>query len=228
MQLHHLLNSGAEVNQRDSKGFTALHRTAYLAHLDGYLELYEYLLSRGADPAVRSEDYDPYLSPGTKLPVEVAVEDGPTRRKLLELEAKYAGVTKVGSLNIDVGMAEKGKSITASAQHLHTPTPPHLHISLLRILTPSLSVFHRPESPTSLTLIASHKPANPTLHPLPPHSPQAGVPHPDVGDWWALYDYGLEAIRQWPAGFEPPYPEALRRQRDREEHRAEKAERRRK
>lgn len=43
-QLHHLLNCGAEVNQRDSKGFTPLHRAAYLAHLDGYVEIYEYLL----------------------------------------------------------------------------------------------------------------------------------------------------------------------------------------
>ena len=43
-QIHHLLNSGAEVNQRDDKGFTALHRAAYLAHYDGYLEIYEYLL----------------------------------------------------------------------------------------------------------------------------------------------------------------------------------------
>lgn len=42
--MHHLLNSGAEVNQRDEKGFTPLHRAAYLAHYDGYLELYEYLL----------------------------------------------------------------------------------------------------------------------------------------------------------------------------------------
>jgi ankyrin repeat protein len=36
--LHHLVNCGAEVNQRDPKGFTPLHRAAYLAHLDGYLE----------------------------------------------------------------------------------------------------------------------------------------------------------------------------------------------
>lgn len=43
-QMHHLLNNGAEVNQRDDRGFTALHRAAYLAHYDGYLELYEYLL----------------------------------------------------------------------------------------------------------------------------------------------------------------------------------------
>lgn len=44
--MHHLLNMGAEVNQRDEKGFTPLHRAAYLAHYDGYLELYEYLLVR--------------------------------------------------------------------------------------------------------------------------------------------------------------------------------------
>jgi hypothetical protein len=43
-QLHHLLNNGAAVNQRDEKGFTPLHRAAYLAHFDGYAEIYEYLL----------------------------------------------------------------------------------------------------------------------------------------------------------------------------------------
>lgn len=43
-QLHHLLNNGAAVNQRDEKGFTPLHRAAYLAHYDGYAEIYEYLL----------------------------------------------------------------------------------------------------------------------------------------------------------------------------------------
>lgn len=32
------------MNQRDDKGFTPLHRAAYLAHYDGYLEIYEYLL----------------------------------------------------------------------------------------------------------------------------------------------------------------------------------------
>lgn len=42
--IHHLLNNGAEVNQRDDKGLTPLHRAAYLAQYDGYLEIYEYLL----------------------------------------------------------------------------------------------------------------------------------------------------------------------------------------
>lgn len=52
--------------------------------------------SRGADPSIRSKDFDPYLNPGPKLPVEVAVEDAPTRQLLLELEEKYASVEKVG------------------------------------------------------------------------------------------------------------------------------------
>ena len=51
--MHHLLSLGAEVNQRDGRGLTPLHRAAYLAHLDGYTELYEYLLSRwGSDGTV--------------------------------------------------------------------------------------------------------------------------------------------------------------------------------
>ncbi len=44
LQIHYLLSLGAEVNQRDDKGFTPLHRAAYLAQYDGYLEIYEYLL----------------------------------------------------------------------------------------------------------------------------------------------------------------------------------------
>ena len=44
--MHHLLNNGAEVNQRDEKGMTPLHRAAFLAQYDGYMELYEYLLVR--------------------------------------------------------------------------------------------------------------------------------------------------------------------------------------
>ena len=42
--LHHLINNGADVNQRDDKGLTALHRAAHLAQYDGYLEIYEHLL----------------------------------------------------------------------------------------------------------------------------------------------------------------------------------------
>ena len=131
--LHHIVrNCPCAVNQKDSRGFTPLHRAAYLAQYDGYLELYEYLLSEGADPSLLSEDYDPYLNPGKKTPVEVAIKDGPTRDALLALNEKYSLTTK---------------------------TP---------------------------------------------------VPHADIGDWWALYDYGPEAVYAWPADHKPNYPERRR------------------
>lgn len=101
--IHHLLNNGAEVNQRDDKGFTPLHRAAYLAHFDGYLEIYEYLLSRGADPSIATEDFDPYLNPGRKLPVEVATDDEAVRAKLLALEKKYAKAPKARQPHANVG-----------------------------------------------------------------------------------------------------------------------------
>lgn len=146
--LHHLLNNGAEVNQRDEKGYTPLHRAAYLAHYDGYLEIYEYLLSRGADPSLKTEDYDPYLNPGRKTPVEVATEDGDVRQKLVQLEKKYAKVKKVRE------------------------------------------------------------------------------PHAMIGDWWTLYDYGLEEVRQWPVDHQPVFPEEAKRAKDAEEKKAAKERRR--
>jgi [acyl-carrier-protein] S-malonyltransferase len=45
--VHHLINNGAAVNQSDPQGYTPLHRAAALAHLGGYLEIYELLLVRG-------------------------------------------------------------------------------------------------------------------------------------------------------------------------------------
>jgi [acyl-carrier-protein] S-malonyltransferase len=146
--LHHLIRKGAEVNQRDDKGFTALHRAAYLAQYEGYLQIYEYLLSEGADPNVLTNDYDPYLNPGKKTPIEVAIDDPEVRAKLKALEAKYAKTAKKAE------------------------------------------------------------------------------PHADIGDWWALYDYGLDAIKTWKKDYSHPYPEVQKRQKDAAEKSAFKEERR--
>ena len=48
------------------------------------------LQTRGADPSVRAENYDPYLSPGLNLDIEVAVDDDELRGKLKALDKKYA------------------------------------------------------------------------------------------------------------------------------------------
>jgi [acyl-carrier-protein] S-malonyltransferase len=93
-----------------------------------YLEIYEYLLSRGADPIIRTKDYDPYLDPGRKTPAEVAVPDPAIRAALDALEAKYAG------------------------------------------------------------------------------TPKARRPHPDIGCWWTLYDYGVDVVKGWAADYVHPYP----------------------
>ena len=36
--------------------------------------------------------------------------------------------------------------------------------------------------------------------------PKIPLPHPDLGDWWTLYDYGLEAVSKWPRDYKQPYP----------------------
>ena len=89
--------------------------------------------SEGADPSIRTEDFDPYLDPGRKLPYEVAVEDDAIRAKIRALDAKYAG------------------------------------------------------------------------------TPKKAEPNPDIGCWWALYDYGLDAVKAWPRDYKHPYPGARRR-----------------
>lgn len=34
-------------------------------------------------------------------------------------------------------------------------------------------------------------------------------PHPNIGCWWTLYDYGLEAVKAWPADYKHPFPGAV-------------------
>ena len=59
--------------------------------------------SRGADPGIRTEDYDPYLDPGKKIPVELAIEDEEVRAQLLALEKKYASINKVREPHPNIG-----------------------------------------------------------------------------------------------------------------------------
>ena len=86
--------------------------------------------SRGADPRIRTENYDPYLDPGRKTPRGVAIEDDEVQDALAALEDKYA------------------------------------------------------------------------------HVPRVREPHPDIGCWWALYDYGQGLIGGWAKDHVHPYPGA--------------------
>jgi hypothetical protein len=49
------------------------------------------LQSRGADPTLLTKDTEPYLSPGRKGVLDVAVDDEEVRRQLAALNAKYEG-----------------------------------------------------------------------------------------------------------------------------------------
>jgi len=144
--LHHILRNCPEsLNQRDPKGFTPLHRAAFLAQFDGYLEIFEYLLSEGADPSIKTNDFDPYLNPGPKTPCELVAQDVEVYEKLCELVEKYA------------------------------------------------------------------------------HVPKKPQPNESIGDWWALYDYGLDTVKTWPYDFRKEFPEDRRRNkasRDKEEFKA--------
>lgn len=39
--------------------------------------------------------------------------------------------------------------------------------------------------------------------------PRQPVPHKDIGDWWTLYDFGLEEVKSWAPGHDPRYPEVV-------------------
>lgn len=52
--------------------------------------------------------------------------------------------------------------------------------------------------------------------------PKKRVPHADIGDWWALYDYGQEHVAQWARDYAPLYPEVDRRAREEQENRAKR------
>ena len=132
---HHLLNLGAEVNQRDGRGMTALHRSAFLAHIDGYIELYELLLSRGADPSILTNPSDDYLNPGERLAIDLVVDDGgETRGKIAALEKKYELTPKKRVPHKDIGdwltLYDYGLDVVKSWPLDHDPQYPEVQLRI--------------------------------------------------------------------------------------------------
>ncbi len=39
-------------------------------------------------------------------------------------------------------------------------------------------------------------------------TPKKREPHPDVGCWWTLYDYGLDVVKTWARDYKHAYPGA--------------------
>ena len=37
-------------------------------------------------------------------------------------------------------------------------------------------------------------------------TPKKREPHPDIGCWWTLYDYGLDIVKTWNKDYRHPYP----------------------
>lgn len=95
------------------------------------------LQSRGADPTILSENFEPYLSPGRKAPVEVAIEDEQVRSKLRALETLYRDTAKSREPHSDIGCwqalydygPETVKSWAKDYKHPYPGTsnlPPHV------------------------------------------------------------------------------------------------------
>lgn len=59
------------------------------------------LQSHGADPAILSEDFDPYLDPGRKSPRQVASKEPAVQEALAALDMRYADVAKVSCYEAD-------------------------------------------------------------------------------------------------------------------------------
>jgi len=47
------------------------------------------------------------------------------------------------------------------------------------------------------------------LNKLYAQTPKCREPHPDIGCWQTLYDYGLDAVKAWAKDYKHPYPGTL-------------------
>lgn len=92
------------------------------------------LQSRGADPAILSENFEPYLSPGRKAPVEVAIEDEEVRCQLRALEKLYAKILKSREPHHDIGcwqtLYDYGpETVTSWARDYKHPYPGYITLA---------------------------------------------------------------------------------------------------
>ena len=183
------------------------------------LQIYMCMQNRGADPSIRTEDYDPYLSPGMKLPIEVALEEDEVRGKLKALEKKYAkaGLT-CPQLNdpafhkcscwrmplpVSAALPHAPPSVVAysCAQGPHDQTPISVHASSINRCV--LLLCEAQQQPDKLR--AACYQMNGVVSTCQ-QVQKVREPHPDIGCWWTLYDYGLDAVRAWDKTYVHPYP----------------------
>ena len=61
----------------------------------------------------------------------------------------------------------------------------------------------------SKALRPSPNPLNPIRY-LQSSFLQVREPHPDIGCWWTLYDYGLDTVKTWAKDYKHVYPGASR------------------
>ena len=142
--------------------------------------------SRGADPSIKTEDYDPYLNPGKKLPVEVCVCGG-----------GRTGLQSTSLTGFDACLAPHHSSLNEPTRLLLLPPPRRVCVRPMQCECVQVAIE---DDAIRGKLLALEK-------------RYAGVarrpePHPDIGCWWALYDYGLEAVKAWPKAHKQPYPGA--------------------
>ena len=105
-----LVDAGAEINTRDNKGFSPLHKTAYA----GKIEATHYLISKGADINIKTDDGQTPLMRAAKSGqydiVKFLLESGAEIRKEQGKYSAYTLAEKGGYKNI-VALLEKYSAI---------------------------------------------------------------------------------------------------------------------
>ncbi|AGF84931.1 repeat protein [Moumouvirus goulette] len=93
--IEYLLNNGANINQKDSKGRTALFKTCEL-YLGSRTHIVELLLKYGAYPDIQDEDKNTAL-----IITSQTLNNNPNTKKLLEYGANYSIKNKSGKSFMD-------------------------------------------------------------------------------------------------------------------------------